>query len=41
MLEIERIRKRLPYVFYFNIFGVLGIVIDLIVWFLDIKGILF
>ena len=38
---IRRIRKRLPYVFYFNIFGVLGIVIDLIVWFLDIKGILF
>ncbi len=38
---IRRIRKRLPHVFYFNIFGVLGIVIDLIVWFLDIKGILF
>lgn len=36
--EINKIRKRLPYVFYYNCISVAGIVIDLIVWFLDIKG---
>lgn len=35
---ISKIRKRLPYVFYYNCISVVGIVIDLIVWLLDIKG---
>lgn len=38
---ITRIRKRLPYVFYFNLLAVAGIVIDLFVWYLDIMGWLF
>lgn len=37
---ITRIRKRLPYVFYFNIVGAAGILIDCGVWLLDIKGFL-
>jgi hypothetical protein len=35
---IKRIRKRLPYIFYFNLFAVIGMVIDMIIWFLDVKG---
>lgn len=35
---LQRIRKRLPYVFYFNLMCVLGIVIDCAVWYLDIRG---
>lgn len=35
-----RIRKRLPYVFYFNIICIIGIIIDCLVWFVDIKGVL-
>ncbi len=35
---INKIRKRLPYVFYYNCLSVAGIAIDLIVWFLDIRG---
>ena len=38
---ITRIRKRLPYVFYFNLLGIGGIVIDLVIWYFDIKGYLF
>lgn len=34
---LDRIRKRLPYVFYFNILGIIGILIDLIVWYLHFK----
>lgn len=37
---IRRIRKRLPYVFYFNIFCISGILIDCVVWLLDIRGII-
>lgn len=33
-----RVRKRFPYLFYFNLFAVLGIIVDMIVWFLDIRG---
>lgn len=36
---INRIRKRLPYVFYFNVFAVVGIVVDMVIWFMDIKNI--
>lgn len=35
---IQRIKNRLPYVFYFNIWGIVGVLIDLIIWFLDIRG---
>ncbi len=35
---IKKIRKRLPYVFYFNLVTIIGIIIDLIIWFLDIQG---
>lgn len=38
--ELKKIRKRVPYVFYFNVATVTGIIADLIVWFLDIQGIL-
>lgn len=37
---IRRIRKRLPYIFYFNLFAIIGIIVDMIIWFLDIKGII-
>lgn len=36
----KRIRLKMPYVYYFNIFAFVGIGIDLIIWLLDIKGIL-
>lgn len=35
---IRKIRKRLPYVFYYNCASVIGIVIDLVIWFIDMKG---
>ena len=35
---ISRIKKRLPYVFYFNILCMIGIAIDCAVWLMDIKG---
>lgn len=35
---IERLRKRFPFLFYFNVLAVLGIIVDIIIWFLDIKG---
>lgn len=37
---IKRIRKRLPYVFYYNVVSAIIIVIDMVVWFLDIKNII-
>ncbi len=37
---LKRIRKRLPYVFYFNILSIIGILIDLVVWYLHIKKLL-
>lgn len=38
--ELKKIRKRVPYVFYFNAATIIGIIADLLVWFLDIQGIL-
>lgn len=35
---LRRIRRKLPYVFYFNLIGILGIILDLVTWFLDING---
>lgn len=37
---IKKIKKRLPYVFYFNVLGVIGIICDMVIWLLDIKGFL-
>lgn len=34
----RRIQRRMPYIFYFNLFSVVGIVIDCIVWRLDFCG---
>lgn len=34
----NRIRKRLPYVFYFNIFCIFGVIVDCIVWYADIRN---
>lgn len=33
-----RVRKRFPYLFYFNLFAGLGIIVDMVVWLLDIRG---
>lgn len=33
-----RVRKRFPYLFYFNLFAGLGIIADMVVWFIDIRG---
>lgn len=33
-----KVRKRFPYLFYFNLFAVLGIIVDMFVWLLDIRG---
>ena len=35
---VKKIRKRLPYVYWFNLFAIIGIVIDCMVWYCDIKG---
>lgn len=35
---LTRIRKRLPYVFYFNIFCIAGIIVDCFVWYADIRN---
>lgn len=35
---INKIRKRLPYVFYYNCASLVGIVIDMVIWFLDMSG---
>lgn len=36
---LEKIKKRMPYVFWFNIVAIVGIVADLIIWYLDIQRI--
>lgn len=36
----KRLRKRFPFLFYFNVLAILGIIVDIIIWFLDIKGII-
>ncbi len=38
---LKRVAKRLPYVFYFNLFCVLGIITDCVVWYMDIHGFLY
>lgn len=35
---MKRLRKRLPYVFYFNLGCVIAIILDMIVWYCDIKN---
>lgn len=35
---IKKIQKRLPYIFYFNLICVIGIVIDCLVWYFDIRN---
>ncbi len=35
---LERIRKRLPYVFYFNIICIVGIIVDCFIWYSDMQG---
>lgn len=37
---LKKIRKKLPYVFYFNMIAIIGVIVDLIVWYLDIREIL-
>lgn len=37
---LTRIRKRFPYVFYYNCMSIIGIALDLAVWLMDIKGFL-
>jgi len=36
--NLGRIRKRLPYVFYFNLVCIIGIIINFIVWYMDIRN---
>lgn len=36
--NLKKIRKRLPYVYYFNLICIMGIIADLIVWWIDLKG---
>lgn len=38
---LTKVRMDLPYVFYFNLLCIIGIIIDCIVWYLDVKGWLF
>lgn len=35
---LKRVRRRLPYVYYFNAVAVVGIIIDCVVWFFDMRG---
>lgn len=35
---INKIRKRLPYVFYFNLLCIIGIIVDCAVWYCDIRN---
>lgn len=37
--SLKKIRKRLPYVFYYNLISLAGIVIDMAIWYMDIKNI--
>lgn len=34
---VKKIRKRLPYVYWFNLFAIIGIIIDCAVWYCDIR----
>lgn len=34
---LKRLKKRLPYIYYFNLIGLFGIIINLVVWYIDIK----
>lgn len=36
--KLNKIRKRLPYVFYFNLLCIIGIVVDCGVWYCNMKG---
>lgn len=38
---LKKIRKRLPYVFYYNLISTVGIALDMSIWYLDIKNIFF
>ena len=35
---LKRLKKRLPYIFYFNIVALMGIIIDLAIWYFDIRN---
>ncbi len=35
---LKRLKKRLPYIFYFNMIALMGIIIDLAIWYLDIRN---
>ncbi len=36
--KLNKIRKRLPYVFYFNLLCLVGIVVDFVIWYCDIRN---
>lgn len=36
--NLNKIRKRLPYIFYFNLVCMVGIVVNMIIWWLDMRG---
>lgn len=36
--SLNKIRKRLPYVFYFNLLCLIGVVIDFMIWYCDIRN---
>lgn len=38
--DTRKIRKRMPYVFYFNLAAIIGIIVDMVIWFLDLKDII-
>ena len=35
---LKKIRKRLPYVYWFNLFAIIGIIVDCMVWYCDIRN---
>ena len=36
--KLNKIRKRLPYVFYFNLLCLIGIIVDCAIWYCNMKG---
>lgn len=36
--NLKKIRKRLPYVFYFNLLCIIGIIADCLIWYFNMKG---
>lgn len=36
--QIDKIRRRLPYIYWFNLFAILGIIINMLVWYCDIRN---